>query len=158
MMGFGGWFRSKVLRTDRRGTEQHFTGQTAGQRRLLSRTGAPAAIGCALIATGLVSGCGFTREAVNNCADDACDNVPLTHSLDIDAPVAGAENPDLLATPEPLSVLNEDEIEFDQVTLQWAVRTALQNSKILRDLGGSILRSPNAAATTYDVALQEMDP
>ncbi|MFP6766251.1 MAG: TolC family protein, partial [Planctomycetaceae bacterium] len=154
MMGFGGWFRWKVLRSERRRTEQQMT----GQGWLRSRTGTWAAIGSAFIVTGFVSGCGFTRQAANNCDGDACDNVPIEISLDIAAPIHGAENADLLATPEPLSVLNEDEIEFDPVTLQWAVQTALQNSKILRDLGGSILRSPNAAATTYDVALQEMDP
>ena len=78
--------------------------------------------------------------------------------MEVDAPILGAANTDLLSTPAPLAVLDEDELNFEPITLQSAVQTALMNSQILRDLGGSILRAPNAMASTYDVALQEMDP
>jgi outer membrane protein TolC len=104
-----------------------------------------------------ISGCSFSDEN-EGWSDGVYDAAPIVSSIELDAPTLTAANPDLLSTPAPLSILNENEIEFAPISLQEAVQTALENSHILRDLGGSILRSPNSAASTFDVALQEMDP
>ena len=73
-------------------------------------------------------------------------------------PDASPTNEDVLTTAPPLTVTDESEIEFKYVSLQEAVHTALMNSRVLRDLGGVVLRSPDDVDTTFDVALQELDP
>lgn len=115
-------------------------------------------IGVGVLASTIVnSGCGFQRRA----ADVETPTTPAYHtpSTRIDYPdVETPLNDGLLSTQRPLSVLNENEIDFERVSLQHAIRMALSNSRILRDLGGLILRSPGSANSTYDVALQELDP
>lgn len=143
MMGFGGWFRSSILR------------RAVSSARVRRRFGRTATCGL-LFASLSVSGCGFSQETEDWGSDGA--GAPVITGLEVDAPVLGAANSDLLSTPAPLALLDEDELSFDPITLQSAVQTALMNSPILRDLGGSILRAPNAMASTYDVALQELDP
>jgi outer membrane protein TolC len=108
------------------------------------------------VCTMLVSGCGFARQSWDADLDESYYEVSATN---LDYPdVATPSNEDILATPEPLTVLNESEINFKQLTLEEAVHQALSNSTVLRDMGAAVLRSPGGAATTYDVALQEMDP
>lgn len=78
-------------------------------------------------------------------------------------------------TVEPLTLTNS---KFDQIwelTLEDAIRTALENGKVLRNLGGrfssfggprpqtgeppvSLLTAPDATPTVYDPALVETDP
>ena len=114
--------------------------------------------GAAVLAIGgmFVSGCGFARQAQEWEADPSYYEASAT-SLEY-PDVATPTNDSALATPAPLSVLNESEIKFEKLTLEQAVHQALQNSRILRDMGAAVLRSPSGAKTSYDVALQEMDP
>ncbi len=110
-----------------------------------------------LTAAIMSSGCGFERRSTPvESPEEAPYHSPSTR---IDYPdVVTPLDEGLLGTQRPLTVLNEDEIEFEHITLQEAVRSSLQNSRVLRDLGGLILRSPGSANSTYDVALQELDP
>ena len=107
---------------------------------------------------GLVAGCGFSRpdDSVDSNADA---NYYQISSASIEFPnIMDPINNDVLATAPPLTVTDESDIEFKYVPLQEAVHTALMNSRILRDLGGAVLRSPGDIDTTFDVALQELDP
>ncbi len=45
-----------------------------------------------------------------------------------------------------------------ELTLQEAVRIALSNSPVLRDLGGTVIRSPETTVTALDPAVIETDP
>ncbi len=114
-------------------------------------------MGASLAAMTVVgSGCGFQRPAPKHT--DA-PGYYQAQSTKIDYPdVETPLNTQLLSTRKPLTVLDENDIQFEYLTLQDAVRSALQTSKVMRDLGGLILRSPGAATSTYDVALQELDP
>jgi outer membrane protein TolC len=156
MMGIGDWFRSIILRSKTRSVRRLEAKQimTAYSVASIARS---TVVGGSLLATVFMSGCSFSDEN-EDWSNDVSSAAPIVSSLDLDAPTLTAANPDLLSTPAPLSVLNEDEIEFAPITLQSAVQTALMNSQILRDLGGSILRSPGSVASTFDVALQEMNP
>jgi hypothetical protein len=109
-------------------------------------------------ALGLVAGCGFSRpdDSVDQNADA---NYYQVSSTAIEYPdVVTPYNDDALATAAPLTVADESDIEFRYLKLQEAVHTALMNSRVLRDLGGAVLRSPGDVNTTFDVALQELDP
>jgi len=44
------------------------------------------------------------------------------------------------------------------LTLDEVIRLGLENSKVLRDLGGSVLRTPALAQTVHDPAIQATDP
>jgi hypothetical protein len=60
-----------------------------------------------------------------------------------------AQPPRHLADPEP---------EYWDMTLQEAIQLALTNSEVLRDLGGTVLRSPENVETPYEPAIRETDP
>jgi len=62
------------------------------------------------------------------------------------------------AAIEPLTLTTTAEPEYWDVELEEVVQLALSQSKILRDLGGTILQSPASVPTYWDPALQETDP
>ena len=51
----------------------------------------------------------------------------------------------------------EDEAYID-MTIEQAVRIGLQNSKVIRDLGGTVLRNPEALASAYDPSITHSNP
>jgi len=78
-------------------------------------------------------------------------------------------------TVEPLTLSNSNFDEIWELSLEEAIRTALENGKVLRNLGGrfssfggprpqtgeppvSLLTAPDATPTVYDPALVETDP
>ena len=65
---------------------------------------------------------------------------------------------DLLATPAPISLASVEPMAFRDLSLEDAMRIALTNSKVLRDLGGQMLRSPQSYHSVYNPAIQETDP
>jgi outer membrane protein TolC len=54
--------------------------------------------------------------------------------------------------------LNTQPREFWDMSLEQAVQMSLQNSPVLRDLGGFVLRSPQTMRTVHGPALSEADP
>ncbi|MCA9100706.1 MAG: TolC family protein [Planctomycetales bacterium] len=65
----------------------------------------------------------------------------------------------------PLTLDNPNPTEFWDLSLEEAVQSALHNSKVMRTIGGTVLREPNglrrfpdAAQTVYDPALVESNP
>ena len=62
------------------------------------------------------------------------------------------------ASVEPLTLADSYEPEYWDVPLEEVVRMALAQSKVLRDLGGAVLRSPSTIETYWDPAVQETDP
>jgi outer membrane protein TolC len=78
-------------------------------------------------------------------------------------------------TLEPITLSNPDYDQIWELSLEEAIRTALENGKVLRNLGGrfssfggprpqtgeppvSLLTAPNATPTIYDPAIVETDP
>lgn len=72
------------------------------------------------------------------CLREPCDEATLIE-----------REPRTIADPEP---------EYWDLSLQEAVHLALANSQVLRDLGGTVLRSPETVQTPYGPAIQESDP
>ncbi len=66
--------------------------------------------------------------------------------------------PDNAQPSLPPTVRSPGDFERWPMTLEEAVRLALSNSKILRDLGGQVVQTPQATRTQYDPALQELNP
>ncbi len=62
------------------------------------------------------------------------------------------------ASLEPITLASTEEPEYWDIPLQEVVQISLAQSKVLRDLGGAVLRSPSSAETFWDPALAETDP
>ncbi|MGV2333068.1 MAG UNVERIFIED_CONTAM: TolC family protein [Planctomycetaceae bacterium] len=68
---------------------------------------------------------------------------------------------DVRATPRPMSARDLeslDEKAYRDYSLAQVLSTALATSPVLRDLGGTLLRSPDTASTVFSRQIQQMDP
>ena len=63
-----------------------------------------------------------------------------------------------LAAPQPWTIATEGTPEYWDISLEEAIQIALTNSRVLRDLGGAVVRSPGATRTAVDPAIAETDP
>ncbi len=144
--GWTEWLRRGSLRSTRP--------QRIRRRRLFSSLCCAAAIATA----GMTTGCGFSRQTDESWNESSATYYESTSTQieypDVETPI----NTDVLETAPPLSIVDDREIEYEFMSLQEAVQTALMNSRVLRDLGGTVLRSPDDIDTNYDVALRELDP
>jgi outer membrane protein TolC len=61
-------------------------------------------------------------------------------------------------TSPPLSLKSLETTNYLELSLEEVVHLALQNSKILRDLGGTVLRTPDASRAKPDPSIIETDP
>ncbi len=68
-----------------------------------------------------------------------------------------AEDVAIEIPPAPVSFENETPI-YSSMSLQQAIQTGIDNSKIIRDLGGNTLRNPDAIASVFDPAIVYSDP
>ena len=66
--------------------------------------------------------------------------------------------PTVAQSPSPLSIQNPSELPTFDLTLQDAVRAALQSSEVLRSLGGAVVTAPQGQATQIDAALTDLNP
>ena len=65
---------------------------------------------------------------------------------------------DVRYTPEPQTIDPTRPRIYLNMSLDQIVEIGLQNSKVLRDLGGTVLRDPSQSSTILDPAIQESDP
>jgi outer membrane protein TolC len=73
---------------------------------------------------------------------------------DVAEPACG----DVLATAPPMTLEQAGPVEYWPLTLQEAVRIGLSNSKILRDLGGLVVASPQNVQSVQSPMIVETDP
>jgi outer membrane protein TolC len=62
------------------------------------------------------------------------------------------------AAVQPLTLTNVDNIEYWDMSLEETVQIALAQSRVIRDLGGAVLRTPQSVETHWDPAVIETDP
>jgi len=112
------------------------------------------ALACAIGATG---GCASPQGIHKTIGNDT--SVIDTVSWQVDnpqpevAPEAWAGEP---STPRTLR--NSEEVKYREMSFAETVGIAMQNSEILRELGGTILRTPEIVRSNYTTGLQETDP
>lgn len=97
-----------------------------------------------------------------------CEDGDLSHYIDaateIEYPdVESCTLDEVTGAIRPFSLDNPDPCEIWELTLEDAVRYALQNSKVIREIPGpdrltSLLANPDAVPTVYDPALTEANP
>ena len=77
----------------------------------------------------------------------------------IEAPFAETCHFDqLIGDGEPRDVLDSSRLEYWDLSLQDAIHQALSHSKVMQDLGGTVLRTPDTISTAYDPAIHETSP
>jgi hypothetical protein len=62
------------------------------------------------------------------------------------------------AAVQPVTLTSPNDIKYWDLSLQEAVTIALTESRVIRDLGGTVLRTPAQAETYWDPATVETDP
>jgi outer membrane protein TolC len=67
-------------------------------------------------------------------------------------------DPAILASHQPPTAQSYEELEPWHLTLEETIDLALQNSQVIRDLGGLVVSNPMSRSTVYDPALQELSP
>jgi outer membrane protein TolC len=112
---------------------------------------------CLGFALGLVAaGCKQASPPSSVPSDD------LGHSraiaTKIDYPDVETEGTAALETMSPLAIGPHSTPEYWDLSLEEAVKIGLENSVVMRDLGGLVLRAPAAVQTVQSPTITELDP
>src|SRR5262249_49510481 len=84
-----------------------------------------------------LSGCGLSKQ--RKLTNDEYENASVydSTSLALEEPVYERDDPfDLSATAPPITIQDDEPPAYWEMNLERAVQIALENSKVLRDLGG----------------------
>lgn len=122
-----------------------------------------------LIAVGCLVGSGCRPQQPYYLFEDGDLSHYIGEATRIEYPDAQVESLDEVAVDgqqnRPFTLQNPDQLDPTPLGLEEAIRNALLNSKVLKQLGGQVLttpeaitRSPDALATVYDPALAESHP
>lgn len=126
----------------------------AGTRRTIRRS----TVG--LLCTAFLTGCANTNHRVieKTIGNDTCEVDSIMKQVDNPSPPVPS---DMFGTTKPVSAMalsEPDKISYQDMSLSSALYTGLSYSKVLRDIGGTILRSPDTVATSVSRQLQQTDP
>ena len=114
-----------------------------------------------LVALTLLLGCATSSAKRSQEYDDT--SVPQNCVVEFDTlnvPTSSPCQEVNVAAVESLAPRTIDEIptEFHDVTLDEAVQLALQQSDVIRDLGGRVLSAPTSTPTIYEPGIEYTDP
>lgn len=105
-----------------------------------------------------VSGCAWTAAG-----DSAADQDDLARYLEVaseievpDVPVV--QDPAAVADLPPPRIDSREQLRYRNLSLEEVTRIALLNSEVMRQVGGVVLRAPEAEGTTFDPAIRATDP
>lgn len=107
----------------------------------------------------------ITGCKINNRVCDPCPSDNLTPSigcptyLQLDEPcIADCPSDQVAEFASPLTLENLDTVNYLSLGLDECIQLALQNNRVMRDLGGTILRSQSSLTTADDPAITYNDP
>jgi outer membrane protein TolC len=105
----------------------------------------------------VAEGCRLRNQTTfKSCSDDCYRTMATEVSYPGVAPCS-AVDPEWGAV-EPLTLVSAGQMQYWNLTLQEAVQIALAESQVMRDLGGTLLRTPAAIKTHWDPALVDTNP
>ncbi|MDX1943935.1 MAG: TolC family protein [Pirellulaceae bacterium] len=108
------------------------------------------------LALAAVSGC--ARRA-NHATLPPGTPLPHLESIQVEYPDVEAPSRDDIFTLEtPPTLRDMSQVEYWDLSLEEAVRIGLATSRVLRDLGGTVVRAPDTTPTSLETAIQETDP
>ena len=111
--------------------------------------------------------CLFLTFGICGCASPETWKETVAHDTSqIDAVSWQVDNPQPAVSQEAWeqapattrTLRDRESIEYEDVTLQSILATAMEQSEVLRELGGTLLRNPNGIRSSYLTGLQETDP
>jgi outer membrane protein TolC len=76
----------------------------------------------------------------------------------IESPATVMNADESLNSPHPWTIDTQGTPEYWDISIEEAIQLALANSKVMRDLGGAVVRAPLTTRTTFDPAIAETDP
>ena len=109
----------------------------------------------------LPSGCGLMSESKPfqaNCPTGTYEKVASEIEYPTESACTAGMADESLAAPQPWTIQTEGTPEYWDMSLEEVIHLTLENSKVLRDLGGAVVRAPAATRTTLDPAAVETDP
>lgn len=108
--------------------------------------------------TAMPSGCSWSNPGFQGKTDKYFETLATTIEYPAESACTLNSNDGSLASPPPVTLLDAENPEYWNISLAEVIEVALQNSQVLRELGGAVVRSPEATRTTYDSAIAESDP
>jgi outer membrane protein TolC len=75
-----------------------------------------------------------------------------------ESPCTSASGDESLGSPQPWTINTEGTPNYWDLTLEEAIQLTLANSQVLRDVGGAVVRAPDATRTTMGPSIVETDP
>ena len=109
-----------------------------------------------LVTTLVISGC-LRHAATPPAGIDTAYYQQLAKQIEIPAN-QGPSDDMMAATAPPMSVIQPESGDYLELSLEETIHLALANSKIMRDLGGTLLRTPDVSKTKMDPSAVESDP
>lgn len=108
----------------------------------------------------VLSGCNAApQELVTRANDSTYGSQPAENPCVSMFDVGGADNPIPTSEgPRTIRSREPDDLEYWDLTLDEAINYALSHSRVMRDLGGTILLAPERMQTKYSPALIASDP
>jgi outer membrane protein TolC len=106
------------------------------------------------------SGCFWRDKSTfkSSIPDGAYEKVAAEIEYPSESPCTVMNADESLNSPHPWTIDTEGTPEYWDITVEEAIQLALANSKVMRDLGGAVVRAPGATRTTFDPAIAETDP
>ncbi len=116
-------------------------------------------LACCIVAASLLiaSGCRSNYRWRETVANDTSSVQSISRQVD----EPQVEIMPAALSSAPITVRDRDRLEalqYRDLTLREVLEIAMQNSQVLRELGGVALKSPDAVATKFNSALRETDP
>ena len=106
-----------------------------------------------------MSGCGFSKQRTTTYEEIDASSIYDSTTLQLEEPSVSSEDPfGVSGTMRPLTIDEDEPQKYNDMRLEQVIQTALANSRVLRDLGGVVLKSPSASRTTLDPSITESDP
>ncbi len=124
-------------------------------RSIVSKFGKAAGLGAVL---GLMA-CGCNLSTVNRANDSTYEAQAVDNPCVSDFDEGGADHP-LPTSDAPRTIRSKDpsEIDYRDISLDEAIEFAMSHSRLMRDLGGTILTAPDRMQTKYSAAMITSDP
>jgi outer membrane protein TolC len=105
----------------------------------------------------LSEGCRLREKtAFKSCGDECYTAIATEVEYPVVTPCSTFD--EQWAAVPPVTLASTSEINYWNLSLQETVQIALAESRVMRDLGGAVLRSPATAETYWDPAVVETDP
>ena len=105
----------------------------------------------------VLTSCRATRDATTHFEFGSMDCIKPTLQSE-DADVSPVSYEQVAGPGKPRSINDQANMKYRDLTLQEAIQLTLTHSKVMRDLGGAVIRLPESVRTSYDPATQESDP